>query len=126
MKMLIDCPITVDRYKWGLNLMLVLRYYDSIKPNITFFENADCLLDKSLKGNYEPLLIYCYGRDVKKVKDKIELIGNIRISIDYKPQFGNKYGSWAHICEYSKRLTNIEFKAKTVKAKDFYKKGIFG
>lgn len=72
-----------ENTEWGLNLMLVLKYYDSIKPNILFFETADCLLEKNLKGNYEPFLLYCYAKDVKKLGDKIELIGNIRISIDY-------------------------------------------
>lgn len=115
-----------ENTEWGLNLMLVLKYYDSIKPNKSFFETADCLLEKNWKDRYEPLLIYCNAKDAKKLGDKIELIGNIRITIDYEPEFGKYYGSWVHICESSKRLTNIELKAKPVKAKNFYKKGIFG
>jgi hypothetical protein len=114
-----------EKTEWGLNLILVLKYYDSIKPAISFFQNAECLLSKDVKGEYKPFLIYCYAKDVKKHGDSIELIGKLNITVEYKPKYGTSYGLWSHISEYSKRLANANIQEKPVKAKSFYKRHIW-
>jgi hypothetical protein len=112
--------------EYGLNLMLVLKYYNDKKPDMDFYINADCLLAKDIIGDkYLPFMIYCYAKDIKRIKGVIEKIGNISINIKYKEGVGRSYGSWNTIASYNKRLSAENTNAKPIKAKSHYKKGLF-
>jgi len=117
-----------NQTEYGLNLVLVLDYFSKIKPQIDDFENANCAMTHDVKGGYKPWTQYCYAKDIKKLEAEFEIIGKIKIAIDYPYQgIGNSFGSWNLIPNWTRERNkkNIVI-SSTVKAKKMYRKGLFG
>jgi len=114
--------------EYGLNLILVLDYFSKTKPTIDDCEKANCAMTHDVKGGFKPWTQYCYAKDVKKIECDFEIIGKIKISIDYPYQaVGNSFGSWNLIPNWTKER-NVKNKViqSTIKAKKMFRKGLFG
>jgi len=114
--------------EYGLNLALVLDYFSKSKPQISDFENANCAMTHDVKGGHKPWTQYCYAKDIKKLEVEFEIIGKIKISIDYPYQgVGNSFGSWNLIPNWTReRNDKNKVIPSTVKAKKLFRKGLFG
>ena len=109
--------------EYGLNQMLVLDYYNNELPNIKYFENGNCLLEKdTLKDSFSPYIIHCYKKDLKRIEGEFIRIGKINITINYSTGFGRYYGSWNSIFLTAKKVSEKCYNVKPQKAKIFYKK----
>jgi len=74
----------------GLNLIVATNIYKNSKPTIADFENAEALFSKFPNSSNRFNIGWCYKISFRKITEEIEIIGKIKVEINYSE---NDYNS---------------------------------